>query len=180
MGRVGSLATALEEAQPQSEEERVVMGRPDLSEGQRRLQCPHRCQLQAPCPLLLKPQSGGAACRRRAPGRTLGFESHQPGRTPPPRPPCGENAVKLALSASTCYTNQPHIGPDASSCGPEQGLVPSRLHMTIRSLLFWRLWCGGLGVASTPAPVTDCPLPGCHVPGRGCPHHLLSVVPMNP
>ena len=160
----------------------MVVGRPDLSEGHRRHQCPHRCQLQAPCPLLLKPQSGGAACRRRAPGRTLGFESHQPGRTPPPRPPCGENAVglKLALSASTCYTNQTHTGPDASSCGPEQGLVPSRLHVTIRSLLFRRLGCGGLGVASTPAPVTDCPLPGCHMPGRGCPHHLLSVVPVNP
>lgn len=88
--------------------------------------------------------------------------------------------LQLALSASTCYTNQPHTGPDASSCGPGQGLVPSRLQVTIRSLLFRRLGWGGLGVASTPAPVTDCPLPGCHVPGRGCPHHLLSDVPMNP
>lgn len=87
-GGVESLATALEKAQPESAEEWVVMRRPDPSEGQSRLQSPHRCQLQAPCLPLPKPQSGAAACRRRAPGKTLGSESRQPGGPPPPRPPC--------------------------------------------------------------------------------------------
>ena len=94
-GQVESLATTLEEAQPESEEEWVVMRRPDLCEGRRRRQSPRRCPLQALCPPLLKPQSRAAACRRRAPGKTLGFGSHQPGGPPPPRPPCGENAVGL-------------------------------------------------------------------------------------
>ena len=88
MGWVESLATALEEAQPESEEEWVVIRRLDLFKGWRRRQSPRRCPLQAPCPPLLKPQSGAAPCRRRAPGKTLGFGSHEPGGPPPPCPPC--------------------------------------------------------------------------------------------